>query len=158
MSTNHVDLFNEKREDDAEYDKRLFEQYKMYVELADRISQRRSIANSFFITVTAALLAGTSWLHTSDGYHIYLISLAGILVSVFWYYCIRSYGQLNSGKFRLIHEIEQHLPLNLFSYEWTLLGQGESRKKYWPLSHIERAIPCFFVILYIALILFSLCS
>jgi len=50
-------LFNQKEDNDtAEYKKQLFEQYKLYVDLADRISQRRSTANSFFITANAALL------------------------------------------------------------------------------------------------------
>lgn len=153
-----IKLFNKKRENDTEYEKRLFEQHKMFVELSDRVSQRRSIANSFFITANAALLAGTSWLHNSDGYHIYLISVVGIFVSIFWYYCIKSYKQLNTGKFAVIHEIEQRLPLNLFSYEWQLLKEGKSLKKYWPLSHVEMTIPRFFIVLYIALIFFALCG
>jgi|GEM_PF-5719958 len=40
-------LFNNKCDDDLEYDKRPFEQYKIYVDLADRVSQRRPIANKF---------------------------------------------------------------------------------------------------------------
>ena len=41
-----VGLLNKKQDNDSDYDKKLFEQYKMYVELADRISQRRSV---FFV-------------------------------------------------------------------------------------------------------------
>jgi hypothetical protein len=38
------------------YREHLFEQYKMYVDSADRISQRRSSTNSFLLTVNAALV------------------------------------------------------------------------------------------------------
>ena len=109
-------LFNVKtKDDDNEYNKKLFEQYKLYVELTDRISQRRSIANSFFITANAALLTVASWFKDDFGCYMYLVSAVGIILALFWYFCIKSYGQLNSGRFKLIHEIEKKLPLNLFS-------------------------------------------
>lgn len=155
MKTNNKDLFNKKRDVDSEYDKRLFEQYKMYVELTDRISQRRSIANSFFLAANAALITIASWFQDDLGSHMYLISAIGITLALFWFFCIRSYGQLNSGRFKLIHEIERRLPLNLFAYEWTILGEGKSFRKYWPLSHVERIVPWLFVVLYIALSMFT---
>src|SRR3954470_25049169 len=41
------------------YDKNqaaIMEQYKLYVELTDRISQRRGLANTFFLTLHSAIL------------------------------------------------------------------------------------------------------
>ena len=134
-----------------EYQHQLFEQYKMYVELTDRISQRRSIANSFYITANATLLTIASWFKDDFGCYIYLVSAIGIVLALFWYFGIRSYGQLNSGRFKLIHEIERQLPLNLFAYEWELLGKGKSHKTYWPLSHVERIVPFLFIALYFVL-------
>jgi len=152
--TNSVtQLFNIKKDDCSEYEKRLFEQYKLYVELTDRISQRRSIGNSFFITANAALITIASWFKEDFGYYIYLVSAIGIILSLFWYFGIKSYSQLNSGRFKLIHEIESKLPINLFAYEWELLGKGKSRKIYWPLSHVERIVPILFIVLYVALCL-----
>lgn len=126
-----ITLFNKMTEGDCESNIR--EQYKMYVELADRTSQRRTIANTFFLTANAALVTVTSWFKDDFGIHIYLLSAIGIAIALSWYFSIRSYGQLNSGKFKVIHEIEKQLPLNLFAYEWNLLAKGKSRKKYWPL-------------------------
>ncbi|MCL1862747.1 MAG: hypothetical protein FWF78_04175 [Defluviitaleaceae bacterium] len=122
--------------------------------MADRISQRRSLANSFFITANVALLTVASWFQEDFGNYMYLVSAIGVILALFWFFGIRSYGQLNSGKFKLIHEIEKQLPLNLFSYEWNLLGNGKSYKLYWPLSHVERVVPWLFIILYIALSIF----
>jgi len=153
LQENALVLFNEKNDNDNEYDKRFFEQYKLYVELTDRISQRRSIANSFFITANAALLTIVSWFKDNFGCYILLVSAIGVVLALFWYFSIRSYGQLNSGRFKLIHEIECKLPLNIFSYEWELLGHGKSFKTYWPLSHVERIVPLIFIVLYIALCL-----
>lgn len=35
----------------------IVEQYKLYVEMADKISQQRTLTNSFYITINTALLA-----------------------------------------------------------------------------------------------------
>ena len=38
------------------YREHLFQQYKLYVDSADRISQRRSSTNNFLLTVNASLV------------------------------------------------------------------------------------------------------
>ena len=38
----------------GEYQNHLLEQYKLYVQMADKISERRQSANSFFLTVNTA--------------------------------------------------------------------------------------------------------
>ena len=151
-------LFSANKDSNGDYNKQFFDQYKMYIDLMDKISQRRATANSFFITANAALLTVASWYKDDFGNYMYLISSVGIVMSLFWFFTIRSYGQLNSGKFKVIHEIEKKLPLNLFEYEWEILGNGKSYKKYWPLSHIERIVPFIFIGLYIALGLFMCCE
>jgi len=41
-----IELFTQKaNEDSPESQRQLFEQYRMYVDLADKISQRRTVAN-----------------------------------------------------------------------------------------------------------------
>ena len=67
------------------------------------------------------------------------------------YFLIKSYKQLNTGKFAVIHEIEKHLPLALYKYEWQVLGEGKDKTKYYPFSHVELWIPRIFGILYLAL-------
>ena len=39
-----------------QYEDHLFEQYKLYVEMADRVSARRMLSNSFFVSVHTALI------------------------------------------------------------------------------------------------------
>src|SRR5688572_24183447 len=41
----------------GEYQNHLLEQYKLYVHMAVKISERRQSANSFFLTVNTALIA-----------------------------------------------------------------------------------------------------
>jgi hypothetical protein len=40
-----------------QYQNHLLEQYKLYVQMADKISERRQSANNFFLTVSTAVLA-----------------------------------------------------------------------------------------------------
>ena len=79
----------------------------------------------------------------------WIITAVGIVLSYTWYYLLQSYKLLNSGKFEVIHKVEQHLPLNLYAFEWEVLGEGKERAKYWPISHIEKILPVLFGIIYI---------
>ena len=52
------------RSGQGEYDREtILEQYKIYVEMADRISARRSLTNTFFLTLNTAIFAaiGALW-------------------------------------------------------------------------------------------------
>ena len=58
---------------------------------------------------------------------------------------------MNTVKFKVIHQIEQHLPLALYDYEWEILGKGEDKNIYYPFSHVELCIPWVFGIIYLAI-------
>ncbi len=140
----------------SQYKDHLFDQYKMYVESIEKISDRRQNANNFFISINTALisliglsmqykiLVGFSWIKA-------LVALVGILICVIFWFLIRSYKQLNTGKFQVLHEIEEMLPLSLYHHEWHLLGEGKDNNKYYPFSHIELLIPWAFGIIYAVL-------
>lgn len=131
-----------------------FEQYRMYVESAEKISDRRQNANNFFLTLNTVLISaiGLSFqVKTFDNYSCARVSLAvlGVLTCVIFWFLLRAYKQLNSGKFKVIHEIEKSLPLTIYDYEWKILGEGRDKNKYYPFSHIELLIPWVFGIIYI---------
>ncbi|MCY4174462.1 MAG: hypothetical protein OXF25_10500 [Cyanobacteria bacterium MAG CAR3_bin_5] len=90
----------------------LLEIYKLHAELADRVSQRREGANrlhvsllSGFLVFLAALLRfGSGEVTTAT---LLLFSgIIGMAVSGSWYIVIRSYRQLNTGKFAALDELE----------------------------------------------------
>jgi hypothetical protein len=139
-----------------EYRSHLLDQYKLYMELIDRVSQRRATANNWLLSVNAFLVTLYGFRPEGDVPTVWrlAIPLAGILVSVAWWLLIRSYRALNRIKCDLVHEIEEHLPLGLFSREWDLADEGRGRT-YRPLTSIEQWIPGVFVLLYIALIAFG---
>lgn len=142
------------------YHEHLLEQYKLYVEMADKVSERRQSANNYLLTVNSILVSlfgVLSGFGSSVEQHMwrYFLPLAGLLVSITWATLIRSYRQLNSGKFKVIHKIESQLPAALYDTEWKILGEG--RGKYYLLfTHVEQFVPWIFAGLYILLMIIAL--
>lgn len=141
----------------------LLEQYKLYVEMADKVSERRQAANTFFLTINTALVAmlGIVWpraegLMGSAWYAI--VGIAGLILCYSWYRLLKSYRDLNSGKFRVVHAIEKHLPIRPYDAEWTSLGRGEDPKLYLPFTHIETKVPWIFFSIYVGLIVIAFVS
>lgn len=129
----------------TDHSKTILEQYKLYVEMADRISGRRMIANSFFLAVQTAIIAGVFAsgridpgidTHSRIG-----LALCGIAIAILWLTILRSYRQLNSAKFRVIHELEKLLPAAPFDKEWKLLAEQGKASRYLALSRIEQCVP-----------------
>ena len=132
----------------------LLEQYKLYVEMMDKVSERRGNANSLFITLHTVVLG----IIGINGFNVekywLLIVILGLILSYVWGYLLQSYKLLNKGKFEVIHEMEKELPMNMYAYEWEILDYGKNRAKYWPISHLERIIPIVFAMVYIV---FGIC-
>lgn len=135
----------------------LFEQYKLYVASAEQISERRVSANNYLLTVNAFLVTLQSFLAASKYMSAWasLIPTAGFLVSLTWYRIITSYRDLNTVKFKVIHELEEQMPAALYAYEWRKAEEGRGRA-YRPLSHLERWIPIVFMVLYAVLVVVGL--
>lgn len=130
----------------------LLEQYKLYVEMADRISSRRQSANSFFLSVNTAIIAVISYVNfgsktTSEFY--WLISFAGMVLCFMWFRLIRSYKDLNSAKFKVIHELESLLPVAPYDMEWQKVERGKNSKLYLPFTHVEIYIPWVFFLIHV---------
>src|SRR3989344_9639315 len=94
-----------------QYIEHLLEQYKIYVNAAEKISDRRQKTNEFFLGLNTALvtLLGFIVTKTTPGDSIYMLglaSVAGSIICYLWYRIIYSYKGLNSGKFKVIHSIE----------------------------------------------------
>jgi hypothetical protein len=135
----------------------LFAQYKLYVESAEKVSERRLSANNYLLTVNAFLLTSYGILATNPykGYWTILVPVAGVLVSLTWHRIVISYRNLNSVKFEVIHELEQQLPAALYEYEWKKAQEGRGGT-YHPLTHLEQWVPVVFMTLYALLAVLGL--
>lgn len=123
------------------------DQYKLAVEMADRVSARRGAANSFMLTANAAftaLLGGT----TLKWY----VSLAGIAFAATWWALLRSYRDIDRAKLSVILDMEQRLPVDVYGDESDYLkGAAPARSRlatYWDLGQIERLVPVLFALIY----------
>jgi hypothetical protein len=135
-----------------------FEIYSLAVEMADRISSRRVVANSFFASINTGLivLLGSQEL---DWY----VALAGVILALVWWALLKSYRDLNSAKFKIINGMEERLPVKIFSEEWAMLKRdpeavpaviGRTRVRGWlaqyrELGAVERIVPWMFATIFI---------
>ena len=137
------------------YRQHLFDQYKLAVEMADRVSARRMQANSFFLAVNTALLTVFANLvkdKTLAGFSGALPIVALLALCFVWWRIVQSYRQLNTGKFEVILAIEARLPLAPYAAESEALGLGKQPKLYLPLTQLENWVPGLFGLLYLLLI------
>lgn len=131
--------------------------YKLLVEMADRVSQRRQAANNFFLSVNTLLVGGSAFLRTKslEGWNIVVIAVAGTAISFLWIRSISSYASLNDAKFGVINEVEKHLPVQPFTDEWErlhppkeALATDPTQKEHRPFHKVEVWIPWVFILLY----------
>jgi hypothetical protein len=149
-------LFRDTKEYGDKYVEHLLEQYKLYIASAEKISDRRQTTNSFFLGLNTAVLGMLGWINSrpgTGGSFVFLAaSVAAIVICIFWFEMMRSYRNLNTAKFQVIHAIERRLPLSMYDVEWDIVQRGVVRKKYWPFSHIEMKVPGVFILIYAAII------
>lgn len=128
-----VGLFNEIEEgvDYPHNDKwysHLLDQYKLYVEMTDRISQRRATANTYFLSLNSAILAFVGYLSVKEtGEYNWMLACGGIALCILWRRLIISYTNLNTAKFKVIHNIEKRLPISPYEAEWIAMGEGKTQ-------------------------------
>ncbi|MCX8564772.1 hypothetical protein OS122_28200 [Mycolicibacterium mucogenicum] len=150
-------------------DPRVLDIYKLAVEMADRVSARRAVANAFFLTVNTTLIAvvGLSTTKPDSGLRFVAVCVAGVAVSMCWLLLLRVYRRLNAAKFAVINEIEaDHLPIKPYTDEWSVLkpeGADGTRlrdrlgKMSRELGNVERIVPVVFGVLYVVLLIGRLC-
>ena len=136
----------------------LMEIYKLHGELADRVSQRREGANRLYVSLLVALVVLFTALvrfgvgQISSDIVLLVTGVTGLMLSGSWYIVIRSYRQLNSGKFKALHELEKHLAYPFFKREWELLAEGNEIRRYWKLTVVETGLPIIFFVLFCSLL------
>lgn len=134
----------------------VLEQYKLCLEMADRVSARRGIANSFFLTINVALVGYL----VSPKTQISQISTWPLIVTIaallgqcaVWFFLLRSYRMLNTAKYKVIEKMEERLPMRPFSRgEWENLSQAQGAIGHVSLSSLEQAMPALFALAEIVL-------
>jgi hypothetical protein len=155
---------------DNKYQDHLLEQYKLYIQMADKISDRRATANTFFLSLNSFLLTVLGILPQLKSniveftfIWIIVVSFAGIVFCLAWIMLIRGYRKLNEAKFYIINTIESTLPVTMYDSEWKYLEKIKEKIRflpfrigYSPLSMVERWVPTLIIFLYISLMIGSI--
>lgn len=131
----------------------VLEQYKLAVEMADRVSARRGNANLFYLSIQTTLLTASGLAYTTlqhvAWYSTVIIALTGCVISGAWWRHLQSYRLLNQAKFEIINAMENRLPVKVFTDEWELLKNPAN--SYIELGAVERVVPWVFAVLQILL-------
>ena len=149
--------------------------YLMAVDMADRVSSRRMLANGFFLSVHTALVTilGFTYNSISSGQKslVVIIAMMGFLLALTWYFALRSYRRLNRAKFNVINDMEKTLPEQYFTREWAELTRTteddlemkslrgrwlEFKDRYTTLTNVESIVPVVFAMIYVVLLLGTL--
>ncbi|MEV8115144.1 hypothetical protein AB0O69_09665 [Streptomyces xiamenensis] len=136
----------------------VLELYKLAVEMADRVSSRRGAANTYYLSLQTALVTligfGMPRLSESPWWVSLVVALGGVTLSLAWWMQLRSYRTLNMAKFRVIHSLEKHLPVRIFTDEWVVLKSPPSPgrfRRYAELGTPERMVPWVFALAHLTL-------
>jgi len=140
-----------------------FELYKLMVSTSEALVGRRQAVNTFFLTMNGLLLTAVG-LFLRSGPHghlrlqaaaILVLAVAGAALCTAWRTLIVSFGQLNTGKFRIINTMESQLAASIFAAEWEALGRGEDPKIYRSFTSREIYVPIAFGLLYVVAAILS---
>ena len=144
------------------YRKDVLDLYKMFVASADKISDRRQTANAFFLTLNSTIVGLVGYLNSlqdaksANHYLFALVPVAGMLICYMWFSMIRSYRNMNSGKFQVINTIEKMLPIRPYDAEWIALGRGKDPRRYLEFSQVEKNIPIVFFLIHLVVLAMSI--
>lgn len=133
----------------------MFELYKLMVSSSEALVARRQGVNTFFLTANGALLTaiglvvrGAGGVRLPAG-GVAILALAGTVLCLAWWSLLRSFGQLNRGKFVVINALETMLPAAVYAAEWKALGEGKDRRVYVSFTERETWVPKILLIIYI---------
>ena len=135
----------------------LLEVYKLHAKSADLVSQRRERMHQLFVALFTVIgvfvgaLAAFGNVQPIPPLALDVVAGAGMALSIVWFALVRSYQQLNSGKFAALHKLEEDMAYPFYKIEWDILKKGEDITTYWKLTVVERFLPVVFFLLSAAL-------
>jgi hypothetical protein len=90
--------------------------YKLTVEIWDRVRARRQLANSFYVTINSAVVVAV-WSKDSPAAGSGYVLLVGIVLALLWLLTILNYAYLSDSKSKVIRALERYSPSAPFSAE-----------------------------------------
>lgn len=141
------------------------EQYGIYVEMAEKLVDRRAEVNRLYLTLNTAIVGAIGFLlkpvdsavSAEGSFSTFLLGLGGtgFLVCFVWRSILKSQRRLIGFKFHVIHQMEDRLPFSPYRDEWRAMTapltkdseNGKSNRKI-SFARFELYLPLVFVALY----------
>ena len=123
-----------------------FEQYKLFIESAEKTSDKRIKQNNIYLTINLAFISYISTQNFDIKQTIIMI-IIGILICAIWFCTINNYSKRNKIKFEIINESEYG---KLYKEEWKRISVLTSLTTY------EKISSLIFIILYIGMFIIKL--
>lgn len=123
-----------------------FEQYKLFIESAEKTSDKRITQNNIYLTINLAFISYISTQNFDIKQTIIMI-IIGILICAIWFCTINNYSKRNKIKFEIINESEYG---KLYKEEWKRISVLTSLTTY------EKISSLIFIILYIGMFVIKL--
>lgn len=124
------------------------EQYKIFVESADKISDKRINQNNIYITIELALLSYLSAVKIEKLY-IYIFCSMGLFIAILWFLTIDNYSKRNKVKYQIINEYEKENKMNWFLEEEKRIAVLTN------LTFLEKILPTFTFVIFIVIMIFD---
>ena len=159
----YYDIFSEaytNMDDEEKYSRKdeLFDQYKLFLQTSEDLVARRQNVNSFYISVNSALVALIGVVMSlvdmpSKLYVMAFMCVTGIILDMSWINMLDAYGTLNGAKMKVIHLMEEQLPVALYDAEWKVMSDKLNNKRYVSFTNSEKRIPWIFAGVYVVCLL-----
>lgn len=118
------------------------ENYRMFVESAEKISDKRNNQNNYYMSIVGFILTFISTIKI-ETLNLYIFCAIGIIISILWLTTIDNYAKRNKVKYQIINEYEKENKLKWFSEE------DKRTSVLTNLTTIEKIIPIVFIIIFI---------
>jgi hypothetical protein len=127
--------------------------------MADRVSSRRALANSFFLTINLAILGlltpAIGAVSSERRFWFTVVIVLTLLAECgIWLSMMRSYRILNKAKYQVIGVLEEKLPAFAYSRgEWKSYVRAGKFGKYFGLTRVEQVTPVLFAFAYLGILI-----
>ncbi|OGY99684.1 MAG: hypothetical protein A3B13_01370 [Candidatus Liptonbacteria bacterium RIFCSPLOWO2_01_FULL_45_15] len=139
-----------------QYKEHLLEQYKLYLQSVIFTSDLKLKINTYFLAINTALFTAIGIIFSKSTlnpivWH-FILPLAGMVISFVWLGVTYAYKERSVVKLRIIHCIEEKLPLATHTTEWQLINERHANRFGRFFFNIDLFIPLIFMAAYILFI------
>jgi|SRR5690348_2862795 len=153
-----------------------FQQYRLFVDTAERNSDRRASTQRFYTAMHTSLLTllivvggyGLLGQNTSlDGQRpdgsvvanqvqapiVIAACVIGVMLAILWHAHLQAFRRLSAAKFKIINDMEEDMPYQAFMREWEALNGADPgmKRRHVQLTALERVVPLIAILFYMAL-------